>query len=139
MSLSLEPPPLSNPKSGAQPKRRFTSVRTGLPLSNHPRSRRASRFSLYPSLGSIAVVTAVLKTEEGKNAVTGKEQLPVRIVAVVGEGSVSPLKCATWEEVMLHTVSSTFSSVKLPLPHQKTNNIHMDKDFKANFFFPFLF
>lgn len=31
---------------------------------------------------------------------------PVRIVALVGDGSVSPLKCAPWVEVMLHTVSN---------------------------------
>lgn len=33
---------------------------------------------------------------------------PVRIVALVGDGSVSPLKCATWVEVMLHTVSNIY-------------------------------
>lgn len=29
----------------------------------------------------------------------------VRIVGIVGENSVSPLKCTPWEQVMLHTVS----------------------------------
>lgn len=41
-------------------------------------------------------------------ALMGEEKIPVpsvRIVAVVGEGSVSPLKNASWEQVMLHTVS----------------------------------
>ena len=109
MTLSLEPPPLPNIKTGAQLKRRFTSIRIGLPQSNH-HCWRASRFSLYPTFRSRAIVTAVLKTrEEGKSAVTEQAEQPVRIVAVVGEGSVSSLKCAMWEEVMLHTVSATFS------------------------------
>uniref|UniRef100_M1C4V7 Uncharacterized protein n=1 Tax=Solanum tuberosum TaxID=4113 RepID=M1C4V7_SOLTU len=30
---------------------------------------------------------------------------PVRIVGIVGEGSVSPLKSTPWLDVMLHTVS----------------------------------
>lgn len=30
---------------------------------------------------------------------------PVRIVGIVGEGSVSPLKSTPWFDVMLHTVS----------------------------------
>ncbi|XVE83257.1 hypothetical protein DITRI_Ditri16bG0073200 [Diplodiscus trichospermus] len=102
MSLSLEPPPLPNPKTGAQLKLRFASFCTGLPQANH--HRRASRFSLYPTFGSRATVTAILKTrEEGKRAVTEPAEPPVRIVAVVGEGSFSPLICAMWEEVMLHT------------------------------------
>ncbi|XP_021274093.1 violaxanthin de-epoxidase, chloroplastic [Herrania umbratica] len=102
MSLSLEPPLLPKLKTGAPINRRFTSIRTGLASSNH--QRRASRFSVYPTLRSGAIVNAVLKTkEEEKSAVTEHAEPPVRIVAVVGEGSVSPLKSATWEEVMLHT------------------------------------
>ncbi|XP_058005475.1 uncharacterized protein LOC110647583 [Hevea brasiliensis] len=46
-------------------------------------------------------IPAVLETEF---AVTEEQsEPPVRIVALVGEGSLSPLKNATWEEVMLHT------------------------------------
>ncbi|XVF58678.1 hypothetical protein PTKIN_Ptkin07bG0084900 [Pterospermum kingtungense] len=105
MSLSLEPLPLPNPKASAVQaqlkRRRFNSIHTCLLLLNH--RLRASHFSVYPPLGSRAIVTAVLKTEEGKSVVTEKTEPPVRIVAVVGEGSISPLKCATWEEVMLHT------------------------------------
>lgn len=38
-------------------------------------------------------------------AAAAESEIPVRIVAVVGEGSVSPLKSAPWYDVMLHTVS----------------------------------
>jgi len=34
-----------------------------------------------------------------------KKTGPVRIVGIVGEGSVSPLKSTPWLDVMLHTVS----------------------------------
>lgn len=44
------------------------------------------------------------KTENGAAAVAQSE-IPVRIVALVGEGSVSPLKSTPWYDVMLHTVS----------------------------------
>lgn len=53
------------------------------------------------------IPTAILAAKAG--AVTVATQLdskPVRIVALVGKGSVSPLKTTPWEEVMLHTVSS---------------------------------
>lgn len=43
--------------------------------------------------------------EKNERAMTEKlTDPPVRIVAIVGEGSVSPLNNATWQEVMLHTV-----------------------------------
>lgn len=35
----------------------------------------------------------------------------VKMVGIVGEGSVSPLNSASWYDVMLHTVSSTFFSL----------------------------
>lgn len=38
-------------------------------------------------------------------AAVAQSEIPVRIVAVVGEGSVSPLKSTPWYDVMLHTVS----------------------------------
>ncbi|KAH6833703.1 violaxanthin de-epoxidase-like protein [Perilla frutescens var. hirtella] len=45
------------------------------------------------------------KTENGAAAAAGvaQSEIPVRIVAVVGEGSVSPLKSTPWYDVMLHT------------------------------------
>lgn len=35
----------------------------------------------------------------------------VKMVGIVGEGSVSPLNSASWYDVMLHTVSSSFFSL----------------------------
>ncbi|KAE8663659.1 tRNA(His) guanylyltransferase 2-like isoform X1 [Hibiscus syriacus] len=101
MSLVLEPPRPPQPKSAAPLKRRFASIRTALAPTNH--QLRPSRFRFYPTFSSRPTVTAVLKSEKEKTVVTQKKDPPVRIVAVVGDESVSPLKCATWEEVMLHT------------------------------------
>lgn len=42
-----------------------------------------------------------LMVEEGRTAATA------RIVTVVGDGSVSPLKNTPWEQVMRHTVSDS--------------------------------
>ncbi|WCJ31730.1 violaxanthin de-epoxidase-related [Euphorbia peplus] len=54
-------------------------------------------FGLTPTkCRRLTKISAVSKTERAV-------EQPVRIVAVVGEGSVSPLKCANWEEVMFHT------------------------------------
>ncbi|GMH06655.1 hypothetical protein Nepgr_008495 [Nepenthes gracilis] len=48
---------------------------------------------------------AISAVSEGKRSegVTENSDQPVRIVAVVEEGSISPLKSAPWEEVMRHT------------------------------------
>lgn len=54
-------------------------------------------------------VPAVL--EKKVNAATESIDEPVRIVAMIGEGAVSPLKSATWEEVMRHTVSRLFFQI----------------------------
>ncbi|XP_072978426.1 uncharacterized protein [Typha angustifolia] len=59
-----------------------------LPLRIKPPFRRMT--------SSHAPVRALAREEESD---------PVRIVAVVGEGSISPMKDATWEEVMRHTAS----------------------------------
>ena len=45
----------------------------------------------------------------------GLPEPPVRIVAFVGEGSVSPLNLAPWQEVMLHTVSTDFEKSKIEI------------------------
>ncbi|KAF8377212.1 hypothetical protein HHK36_030585 [Tetracentron sinense] len=58
------------------------------------------RKTAFPKRPSIS---AVLET--GQSTVTELTVPPVRIVSIVGEGSVSPLKCAPWEEVMLHTAN----------------------------------
>ncbi|KAL9275657.1 Violaxanthin de-epoxidase, chloroplastic-like protein [Drosera capensis] len=57
---------------------------------SHRRQRRRRRGRVY------AVIGARGTAEEEEGAV-------VTVVAVVGAGSVSPLKGASWEEVMLHT------------------------------------
>jgi hypothetical protein len=43
----------------------------------------------------------------------------VRIVAVVGDGSISPLKDTPWEEVMRHTVG-TLSEPTISSPLQRS-------------------
>ncbi|KAF7129640.1 hypothetical protein RHSIM_Rhsim10G0148300 [Rhododendron simsii] len=52
--------------------------------------------------GSPSTASAVLEASKDAS-VTNLSAPPVRIVALVGEGSVSPLKSAPWLEVMLHT------------------------------------
>ncbi|KAE8727256.1 tRNA(His) guanylyltransferase 2-like isoform X1 [Hibiscus syriacus] len=96
MNFVLEPPPPPQPKSAAPFKCRFTSIRTGLPPTNH--QLRTSRFPLHPTFSSRPTVTAALKLEKDKILVTQQKDPPVRIAAVVGKESVSRLKCATWEE-----------------------------------------
>ncbi|GAB2279316.1 hypothetical protein Dimus_013959 [Dionaea muscipula] len=72
-----------------------------LPLSSAPllgrRRADGSRRRRQPK-----IISAVTEAEAPASA-TGSGESPVRIVAVVGEGSLSPLKSAPWEEVMLHT------------------------------------
>ncbi|KAJ0039901.1 hypothetical protein Pint_26995 [Pistacia integerrima] len=104
--MSLEAPALIKFKPGSLPSnRRFTISAAGsLSLI---RFRRTASFPLPLFSKQKAVfrsgskVPAVL--EKNECAVTEQTDTPVRIVAVVGDGSVSPLKCATWQEVMLHT------------------------------------
>ncbi|KAI3996221.1 hypothetical protein MKX01_026689 [Papaver californicum] len=53
-------------------------------------------------------ISAVLETKSDSNGQTEtaiSPLHPVRIVALVGEGSISPLKSAPWMEVMLHTAN----------------------------------
>lgn len=58
-------------------------------------SRRPTAFRPWLTVPPLAVA------EANKSTVTA--ETPVRIVAIVGEGSISPLKSTPWEEVMLHT------------------------------------
>ncbi|PIA47861.1 hypothetical protein AQUCO_01400449v1, partial [Aquilegia coerulea] len=51
----------------------------------------------------VSQISAVLETKERNNVTITPP--PVKIVALVGEESVSPLKSAPWEEVMLHTAN----------------------------------
>ncbi|KAI6699700.1 hypothetical protein NL676_014024 [Syzygium grande] len=75
-----------------------------------PRSRRLRAADFYrPCLRragtphpATAIAKAVMETKESV-AASAASSPPVRIVAVVGEGALSPLKGAAWSEVMLHT------------------------------------
>ncbi|XP_059624388.1 violaxanthin de-epoxidase, chloroplastic [Cornus florida] len=80
--------------------RRF--IQTGYPPPSHLRqTARLSIHSFPRRKTNSCTISAVLETVE--TAVTDSNAPPVRIVALVGEGSVSPLKSAPWVEVMLHT------------------------------------
>jgi hypothetical protein len=97
--MALEAPPLlSKPKPGfylsLRTHHRFATSRTALPPFHH---RRKTAQLLAPTILPLRAVS-----EAKESAVTDP---PVRIVALVGDGCLSPLKRATWLEVMLHTVS----------------------------------
>ncbi|GLT44076.1 hypothetical protein SLA2020_179930 [Shorea laevis] len=109
MSLSLEALPLLKPENVRLLKRRTVPGLAGFsPLNDHHHHRRTAYFTTHPiflgktSSHARSTVTPVLRSKEGSTAAELTEQ-PVKILAVVGEGTISPLKCATWEEVMLHT------------------------------------
>ncbi|GMY11225.1 violaxanthin de-epoxidase, chloroplastic [Fagus crenata] len=95
--MALEAPPLlSEPKPGfyfsLRTHHRFATSRTALPPFHH---RRKTAQLLAPTILPLRAVS-----EAKESAVTDP---PVRIVALVGDGCLSPLKRATWLEVMLHT------------------------------------
>ncbi|XP_023007352.1 violaxanthin de-epoxidase, chloroplastic [Cucurbita maxima] len=86
-----------------------TRVGNGWPLNRHfqrnPKAAHSVTLSM-PSRRRVVsrrrlTVTAAAVAEANKSAT--KAETPVRIVAIVGEGSISPLKSTPWEEVMLHT------------------------------------
>ncbi|KAH9718078.1 GDNF domain-containing protein [Citrus sinensis] len=109
MNTSLETPPFTKQNRGfCQLNRRFSISPTGstpfirrheyvavpVALFSQPKNETCLRIK--------SKVPAVL--EKNERAMTEKlTDPPVRIVAIVGEGSVSPLNNATWQEVMLHT------------------------------------
>ncbi|EEF32130.1 uncharacterized protein LOC8264048 [Ricinus communis] len=108
--MSLETTSTLSLKSGFPFNRRLiTSTNAFPPFNHHHHHHRGSSHRLISSFPfraknvnrQLTKIPAVLERE---SAVTHEQSdPPVRIVALVGEGSVSPLKCATWEEVMLHT------------------------------------
>ncbi|XP_031253160.1 uncharacterized protein LOC116111093 [Pistacia vera] len=104
--MSLEAPALTKFKPGSLPSnRRFTISAAGSLSLIHLRRTASFPLPLFSKQKAVfrsgSKVPAVL--EKNECAVTEQTDTPVRIVAVVGDGSVSPLKCATWQEVMLHT------------------------------------
>lgn len=58
------------------------------------------------------IVKSVLETE--KSTKIEKPEPPVKLIALIGKGEVSPLKSSSWQEVMLHTVSN-LSSLSLTI------------------------
>ncbi|KAL6583183.1 hypothetical protein OROMI_005261 [Orobanche minor] len=82
-------------------RRRASGTQTQLVFSN---VRSFSWSMNSSSLRRGCYSSAVENTEEnGAAASAAQGETPVRIVALVGEGSVSPLKSTPWYEVMLHT------------------------------------
>lgn len=111
-TLLLPPLLSSKPKPGSYLSlrlrtNRFATSRTGLLPPFHNKTAH-SQFTILP----LALRKAVSKEEEAKetesssssSSSTAVTEPPVRIVALVGEGSLSPLKNAPWLDVMLHTV-----------------------------------
>ncbi|KAH7861168.1 hypothetical protein Vadar_022506 [Vaccinium darrowii] len=96
--LTLTPTTLFNVRPGFQTNR-FCFAHTGF---DHGCRRAPHLIRRRTASGSPSTVLAV--SEANKDvAVTDLSAPPVRIVALVGEGSVSPLKSAPWLDVMLHT------------------------------------
>lgn len=88
-----------------------TRIGSGWPLNRHFQSNRKAAHSITLSMPSrrrtvsrrrLSVSPAAVA--EADKSTTSAAETPVRIVAIVGEGSISPLKSTPWEEVMLHTV-----------------------------------
>ncbi|KAL5818540.1 hypothetical protein ACOSQ3_022421 [Xanthoceras sorbifolium] len=104
---SLHPTSLHKPKPSFPSNRCLTNSLTTSPPSLHVLQTAAFPLSPFPCRKTTlratkAEIPAAL--EKSESSVTEQDDAPVvRIVAVVGDGSVSPLKRATWQEVMLHT------------------------------------
>ncbi|KAL8473689.1 hypothetical protein ACS0TY_030509 [Phlomoides rotata] len=68
------------------------------PMGYSPLRRRSSY-----CCSSATVNENKKKIGNGAAAAAAQSEIPVRIVALVGEGSVSPLKSTPWHDVMIHT------------------------------------
>ncbi|KAK4853269.1 hypothetical protein QYF36_006378 [Acer negundo] len=94
ITLSLEPPSLTNSKPGLRENRRFFIA--SLPFRGTGASPKTTfRAKTQPP--------AIFDKSQTESSQTEQNDWPVRIVAVVAQGTVSPLNGATWQEVMLHT------------------------------------
>ncbi|PON58695.1 violaxanthin de-epoxidase-like protein [Parasponia andersonii] len=106
--MSLEAPPFFKPETGFPLNRRFTTSATGFPSTLNRRfstlpSPRTQIPPLKPIFSRPTNIPAILESKSGPT--TEEDDLsdpPVRIVALVGHGTLSPLKSTPWEEVMLH-------------------------------------
>ncbi|KAH7520741.1 hypothetical protein FEM48_Zijuj08G0177500 [Ziziphus jujuba var. spinosa] len=107
--MSLEHPLLLKPETGGQMNRRFTASTTSLllPPNRYRKTALPCFYRLSPSrktaFHALYRVSAVPESKSGAVTEENISDPPVKIVAIVGHGSTSPLKSATWEEVMLHT------------------------------------
>ncbi|KAM1659466.1 hypothetical protein FF1_002573 [Malus domestica] len=101
MTMALEAasvPPLFKPRTAVSLNRRFAaSAAAG--FLHFPCSPFAVGKTIYRAPPPVLAVKEV----NSSAVVTAEETTPVRIVAVVGQGTLSPLKSTPWEEVMLHT------------------------------------
>ena len=104
MNMALEAaavPPLFKPRTAVSLNRPFAaSAAAG--FLHFPCPPFAVGKTIYRTPPPILAVKEV----NSSAVVTAEETTPVRIVAVVGQGTLSPLKSTPWEEVMLHTVSN---------------------------------
>lgn len=111
MALEAPPPPPIQSKTKFQLNRRFAASAAGFLRPDS--QQRAARFPSSPfsvqktSYRTPSPILSAAVKEQKAGAVTESESKPVRIVALVGQGTLSPLKATPWEEVMLHTVSKT--------------------------------
>ncbi|KAJ4715523.1 violaxanthin de-epoxidase-related [Melia azedarach] len=107
MKASLESPLTKRTCDFFQLNRRFTVSATGSPPFIHYHKSATFPVALLSRPGNETSLRAETKVpavlEKNESAVNELAEPPVRIVALVGQDAVSPLKCATWEEVMLHT------------------------------------
>ncbi|PIN26875.1 Violaxanthin de-epoxidase [Handroanthus impetiginosus] len=99
------PPSFSNPKSAAFQANFRRSGKAHLQLvSSNARIFSRSMVSLpVRRRSSYCCSSAVDTNAENGTAPAAQSEAPVRIIAIVGEGSVSPLKSTPWYDVMLHT------------------------------------
>lgn len=108
MSISLKAPSLPGTRSSANFSNRFVTGRAA--FSPVQKLRPSIDGTTLPrrklSFRTRTVVQSVLETERST-----KTEKPVRLVALVGKGQVSPLKSTSWHEVMLHTVRASLLSL----------------------------
>ncbi|KAM5577535.1 hypothetical protein ABKV19_008064 [Rosa sericea] len=100
--MALEAPLLHKPTTrfSLNHRRVAASAAAFLRLHRAPHSP----FSVGKTTRRIPTTILAAKAGAVTEPVTQLESKPVRIVALVGKGSVSPLKGTPWEDVMLHTV-----------------------------------
>ncbi|KAM7514273.1 hypothetical protein LguiA_003856 [Lonicera macranthoides] len=122
MILNVKPQALLESKPGFPLNRRFIQI-TGYPYRRIHRFiiPAFSRRKILPSASKKATITAVLGTEAERSEVEQSRGAPplVRIVAVVGDGSVSPLKSAPWVEIERQkNAKSAFGHISIIFQHE---------------------